>query len=416
LRQSGSKNIENLAVKLTIDQVQAGTSYVTIPASGSAEVRFDLPGSRKGFLRAVVSFADFPVSFDNEFYVALNLADKIKIVEIKETRLATSVEKVFGNEQVFSTQSFHISSIQYPAVQEADLVVLNGLNQVENSLAAALQNFLKNAGTLVVIPGINPDILSFQKVLPLPLKLVDETGLQEIARPDFTNPFFEDVFEERTRQLAMPKGRVRWEWGADRSAILRTFDGRPFVSRLQSGNTYLLAAPLQPEFTTFDSHALFVPIMYKIAASARKEPMQLYSTLRQDFISLRADSIVGEEPVKLVGKQEVVPSQRRLNKNLQLELPRFSMERGFYEVIAQQDTLALVAINQSSEESVLIQLKTEEIRKFFNGKVSFFEASEPGAFGNEIKERYLGKPLWKYALMLALTFLLIEVLLVRFLK
>jgi hypothetical protein len=48
--------------------------------------------------------------------------------------------------------------------------------------------------------------------------------------------------------------------------------------------------------------------------------------------------------------------------------------------------------------------------------ISIFEAASADAFSNEIKERYLGKPLWKYALMLALFFLLVEVLLIRFLK
>jgi hypothetical protein len=54
---------------------------------------------------------------------------------------------------------------------------------------------------------------------------------------------------------------------------------------------------------------------------------------------------------------------------------------------------------------------------FGNGSnISVFEANSTEAFSNEIKDRYLGKPLWKYALLLALFFLLVEVLLIRFLK
>jgi hypothetical protein len=48
--------------------------------------------------------------------------------------------------------------------------------------------------------------------------------------------------------------------------------------------------------------------------------------------------------------------------------------------------------------------------------ISIFEAGSAETFSNEIKARYLGKPLWKYALILALVFLLAEVLLIRFLK
>jgi len=48
--------------------------------------------------------------------------------------------------------------------------------------------------------------------------------------------------------------------------------------------------------------------------------------------------------------------------------------------------------------------------------ISIFESNSEEAFSNEIKARYLGKPLWKYVLILALFFLLAEILLIRFLK
>jgi hypothetical protein len=48
--------------------------------------------------------------------------------------------------------------------------------------------------------------------------------------------------------------------------------------------------------------------------------------------------------------------------------------------------------------------------------ISMFDSASGSSFSNEIKERYLGTALWKYALILALLFLLAEVLLIRFLK
>jgi len=48
--------------------------------------------------------------------------------------------------------------------------------------------------------------------------------------------------------------------------------------------------------------------------------------------------------------------------------------------------------------------------------ITIFKVGAQEAFSNEIKERYLGTPLWKYALVLAMFFLLMEILLIRFLK
>jgi hypothetical protein len=99
-------------------------------------------------------------------------------------------------------------------------------------------------------------------------------------------------------------------------------------------------------------------------------------------------------------------------------LPKFLLERGFYSLVNQKDTLSLVAFNLIKDESMLENLKPEEVKLRLGGSssISIFDAGSTDAFRNEIKERYLGTPLWKYAIVLALFFLLAEILLIRFLK
>lgn len=101
-----------------------------------------------------------------------------------------------------------------------------------------------------------------------------------------------------------------------------------------------------------------------------------------------------------------------------LELPRFSMQAGFYHAAVGRDTVGLFAFNLNNSESLLRQWKGEEVREQLGGSdnIALFEATSAETFSNEIKARYLGKPLWKYALVLALFFLLVEILLIRFLK
>jgi hypothetical protein len=91
---------------------------------------------------------------------------------------------------------------------------------------------------------------------------------------------------------------------------------------------------------------------------------------------------------------------------------------GFYDVLVSGDTVDLLAFDLNKEESLMSLYGIEEVMTMFgNGSnISVFEANSTEAFSNEIKDRYLGKPLWKYALLLALFFLLVEVLLIRFLK
>lgn len=421
VRNDGDEEVNQLNLKLTINDIQAGTATVDIPGGGMTETNFDLTTGLSGLNRATISFNDFPVSFDNEFYLSLNFASKISIIEIKPGTEVTPVERVFGNRQVFNFRSFSISNFNYSLLDQADLVVVNGIDRNDAALNLSLRNYVNGSGTLLVIPGPRPDAQSLQQLTGNPLVSVTEknTTLQDLDRPDYNNPFFENVFEERSPSIAMPKAVQLLRWGTDRSAILSFKNDDPFLTRLdQGGKLYLMATPLQRSFTDFHNHALFVPVMYRIASSSRKNDSRLYYTLKENFITLKVDSLTGDEPLKLKGDQEVVPDQRTVNEQVFLEIPKFSINQGFYQVLAGTDSVGLIAFNLDKDESLLDQFTGPDIKTQMGNasNISIFEATSAEAFSNEIKERYLGKPLWKYALMIALFFLLAEVLLIRFLK
>ncbi len=104
VRNNGVKPREGLVVKLTINQVQSGTASVDLEPSEVATVKFDLAQGLQGMNRLELSFTDFPVSFDNLFYLTLNFSGKIRVVEVRNG--ANYIEKVFGNTQLFSFRSF----------------------------------------------------------------------------------------------------------------------------------------------------------------------------------------------------------------------------------------------------------------------------------------------------------------------
>lgn len=420
VRNDGDKDAERLNLKLTINNIQAATTAVTIPAKGTAETSFDLSTTLAGFNEGRLSFNDFPITFDNEFYIALNFNDKIRILEIRSSETRTVVEKVFGNEQIFDFSSYSVNNFNYSLLSQADLVVVNGLNSVDAPLASALRSYVSDLGTILFFPGNKPDVVNLKNFLQLPIVNVPETVVQqELDKPDFSNPFFENVFEEKSVSIAMPRATKLLNWGNDRSAILRFKNDEPFLSRYdQRGKLYVVATALQQGQTDFFNHALFVPVMYRIASSSIRNESKLYYTLHESFINLRADSLQGEEPLRWVGEEEIVPSQRKLNDQVIFDLPKFSITKGFYKIVANRDTVSLLAFNLDKEESLLDQYTAEDMKKLLGGsdRITIFKVGSQEAFSNEIKERYLGTSLWKYALLLALFFLLMEIVLIRFLK
>ncbi len=415
VRNIGTKAREGLVIKLIINDVQSGTASVNLESNSSAIAKFDLVQGLTGWNRAVVSFTDFPVSFDNEFYATLNFSDKIRIVEVRNG--SPFIEKVFGNASLFAFRSFEPGNVDIGVLSQADLIILNNIDNPDASLVQAVRNYQQGTGTVLIIPSAKGNVAQYQAMAPgFALTKKENLEMAELDKPDFQNPFFENVFEEKTASMAMPHSRSVLDWGADRSALLKFKDGKPFLSRVR--NTFVLSSPLDSKFSDFQSHGIFVPVMYRIAASSHRVSQKPYYMLSESTVTLTADSLDGETPVRLTGKQEVVPAQRKNSDKLVLEIPKFSIEPGFYYAKAQQDTIGLVAFDLDKKESLLDQWTGEEVQTMLGGgkNISLFDSAATGSFADEIKERYLGTALWKYALVLALMFLLAEVLLIRFLK
>jgi hypothetical protein len=420
VRNDGSRDIDQLNLRLMLNNIQEGTATTSISRGGRAEVTFDIATSLAGLNEARITFNDFPVTFDNEFFLALNFTNRINVIEIKTTEASTPVQRVFGNERIFAFQTHTVSNFNYSLLDQADLVVVNGLNSLDPALAGALQRYLGTSGAVMVIPGTSPDGDNLKTTLQLPaLRVIQDKGQTELARPDFSNPFFENVFEEKSVALAMPHASKILDWGNDRTAILHFRNEQPFVSRFNRvGQLYLMSCALTTAQTDFFNHALFVPVMYRIAASGRKKEFKPYYTLRESNISIHVDSLRGEDPLRWVGAEEVVPAQRKVNEDVIFDIPKFSVSKGFYKVVMQRDTVNLIAFNLDKSESLMDQYSGEEFKQMLGGQdnVTIFNVGKQEAFSNEIKERYLGQSLWKYALVMAIFFIVAEVLLIRFMK
>jgi hypothetical protein len=416
LRNAGTKAIEGLVVKLSLNRVQAGTASLSMPPLGTGQVRFDLPAGLRGRNQGIINFNDYPVSFDNDFFFSLNFTRQVNVVEVKMPTTLPYVEKVFANRELFAFRNFLVSNIDYSALAAADLVVVNALPRIDNALLAVLQARQRAGRPMLIIPAAQPELTSYQLLSAQPIGMATATAIEVLEKPDVRHPFFQNVFEDdRSATLTMPAARAVWQWRAGNSALMQFKSGNPFLD--QQGSTFWLAAPLQAEYTNFFNHALFVPVMYRIAAFQNRKEQQSYYPLHTTLVTVLADSLTGDQPVKLAGAQELVPTQRRSPGSVALELPRFMMDKGFYYALHGADTLDLLAFNLDKAESNLLQHTRADLQRELNGPhISFFEAASGADVQREIEQYHQGTPLWKVALLLALLFLLAEVMLLRWMR
>lgn len=418
LVNEGKVDRTQLNVRLVVDGLQVGTITTDIPADSKKEVSFVLNNNQTGIHQAVISFGDTPITFDNEFYLSLNFSNRIKVVQIAERNTSSVIDKIYANNELFDLTSRVGTNIDYSQLAQADLVVLNELEQLDQSLQTVLKDFMAAGGTVLLIPAANPEVASYQSLLPS-IVSSKQDKLLELTRPDSKNPFFNNVFQEQPSQMAMPLVKNSITWGDDRQAILKQQDDKPYLSLFsQQGKLYVMGGPMQSTHGTFLNHALVVPVMYRIAAFSRRNEQQLYQLLSQPLLNLRADSLQENQLITLKGETEVTPAQRTISKQVLIDLSGLDLEAGHYQATADNDTLSSLAFNQTKSESMLKALSYQELTDFYGTGADVYDikTNASSAMTEVLKENYQGISLWKYSLMLAILFVLIEVLLLRFWK
>jgi len=420
LRNDSDDYIEDLLIKLSINNIQTANGSLSIDPYSTALITFDLNMKLDKFNFGSVSFEDFPVTFDNDFYFTLTLSDKIFIAELKDTDSTTVIEKVFGNQNLFNFQSYNISNIDYNDLLKSDLIILNELDNLEITISNILNDFLNQKGDVIFIPSAQFDVSSFLSISG-PIKSIPDSIRTTISidNLDLNNPFFTDIFEDHENTFNMPSAKPVINIQRSNESIMKLKDGSDFLSYQQLKNRlYVLASPLRSDYTDFYTHAIFVPIMYRIAMLSKKEFNRIYYTLDESVIKVTTDSINSESIIKLKSKdKEIVPGARIAGSDLILDIPKFELNPAHYNIEIENVIKGSIAFNPDKSESLLEQHTIENLRDLSseNSYVKLFNIKGFDNFDKEIKEKYLGIPLWRITLILTLIFLLIEIILIRFL-
>jgi hypothetical protein len=189
---------------------------------------------------------------------------------------------------------------------------------------------------------------------------------------------------------------------------------------VEQGNLYLCAAPLNTAYNDLVRNGeIFIPLLYKTAISSGQTRPVAYTIGKDDQIEFPITQTTGNETVyKLKGKaEEFIPEQRTIGAKAILGVSQQIPEAGFYELFLNPgEQLYQYAFNYDRQESDLTYLNTDELQNKVGPSTSVLDISDSSYLTQTIEEISQGIVLWRWCIVLALIFLGIEVLLLRFWK
>ncbi|WP_420150648.1 BatA domain-containing protein [Spirosoma sp.] len=451
LNNAGRENVKNLPVRLYLDDAQTSTATATLQPGGSATVSLNFNVTSKGYHRGRIVFEDYPITFDNQYFFVIEASPAVRVLHLYEqkassaNRSADYIDAVFSNDSLFVRRSFNAQNFDVGQLKETNLVVLEGVVQISGALRTELERFVQQGGSLTIIPPANPNSASYIPFLQTlgvgNMQVTTTAGIEPnplpVADPDRKSPFFQDVFQQsyQSEPLNLPTAAPVWRWSAG-ERLLSLRDGSPLLTRTRviggatarqsQGSVYVLANPLGETYGNLAEHALFVPIMYKMAALSVRPQRAAYS-FDDNLLTIPVSNPSERSVYKLKhNKLEIIPIQRIVGNQLLIEMPKSNelatgqeVESGYYELQnSQGKTEQLLAFNHGNQESTMDFYSADELRRTFANQpnVEVFDSIQDGDFVQVLEQENLGKSLWKYFLLGALAFLLIEVGLVRFMK
>lgn len=426
VKHSGEANQKNLEVNLEIGGMKR-TMFLKMGANQKQEISFPFTEKNKGKVQGNIRITDSQIHFDDQWFFAYEVAERTEVCLIEDQNSSPKVAAAFAVEPRYQIKSIAPGSANASNLGQADLIVVNGLNEVPNGLRSELIAAQARGQKLLLIPGAALDLNNYNlllKALGFPsFGSTRSTGiqLQEIA---YNDPFFRGVFEKKIQKLQTPIIAKHYQIKAQNQSLalplLKMRSGQALFLRAQQ-QAFLWSAALDPSFGSLAQQSLFPTILLRCGEFASQR-FPLFGTIGQDAqIGIRAQ-ISSDLSLKMRTKDfEFIPQFNNNDGIIQINLAGPAalekLKSGIYQLEAQEN-IGLLALNYPRTESVLEFLNAATLLDLFreNGiKNCKFNSIKEGQSLTALQIDQVAY-YWRILLFMALLFLLTELALLKWWK
>ncbi len=376
--------------------------------SSSATVQFEI--EKQSNIQGKLSIEDAVLSYDNELYFSLDTASPINVLSINDDE-NDFLKRLYGSKE-FNYKAVSSANLDYSKLSQYNLVVVNGLKDLPASLGSALASFKKNGGSLFVILNEDVEISStntFLSQLGVTRVVQKASENRLVTTINYDHPIYANVFDKKTDNFQYPSVSNSYSL-ASQDALLSFQDGNPFIAA--ENGLYISASRFNSATTNFKNSPLIVPTLYNIAKESLALPELYYNSgVKNDYdvlAQLSQDNILSLEKVNTT-EASIIPLQRRYPNKVTITTNEFPETAGNYLVKNKDSILQDVSYNYNRTESNLrydIGTAQEGI-DYHSSVVNLFK---------EFKEKDSIQSLWKWFVIFALFFLLMEMLILKYFK
>ena len=378
--------------------------------SKSKTVNFSIP---KENFHGYVAITDNGLEYDNTYFFSISKPEKSNVISIGEPEKSAFLSKIYTAKE-FNFSNSSLQSLDYNLIEKQDAIVLNELKDIPQALQTTLKSFVQKGGNVIVIPNAETSISNLNSLMAnfggIQFKSLGTTE-KVISKINFNHPIFTNVFEKKITNFQYPNTKLSFEISNSGPQILGYNDQSSFLSGTKIGvaTVYVFAAPINKINSNFQNSPIIVPTFFNMAQNAQKTGVTaLIIDENQPFI---VETLLGKDEIVTIKNESenFIPVQQILNNKVKLTFNDNPKEAGNFGVYSNQKIIENISFNYNRTESNLSNANPDAVSDFkeISNVNSIFDTLQTDRIDNQI---------WKIFVILALLFVVIEILIQKFVK
>ena len=360
-----------------------------------------------------VSIQDNCLEYDNNFYFSISQPEKLNALAIGDNDKSDFLKRILVDDE-FHLTTTTLKELDYNKIEGQHAVILNEIKEIPQSLTTTLKAFYDKGGSVILIPSTEcttTNLTSFAQKFGNLTFAKNENSDKQITNINFDHPIFNQVFEKRVSNFQYPKVNQSFSLIGNTFAALKFEDQTPFLSSVSNkiGSFYIFSAAISKQNSNFQNSPLIVPAVYNMVKSqtvaqnifytiGENETMYIDATLNKDDVIAVANS-----------NYSFIPLQQILSTKVKLSFGDYPEKAGNYTINQQTKNLQNISFNYPRTESNLNEDNSIIYSNF--AKINSIEEAL-----NELHSLRTDTVIWKWFLIATLLFLLIEILIQKFVK
>jgi hypothetical protein len=423
---------QNIPVRLFVNDSLKAVSNISVAGNEKATIELNYTNNSSGIQLCKVELDDYPIIYDNSFYLSYRVHDKINSLGIYNPQNNGSdyLNSIFAEDELITYIADPENNIRISQIKNNSCIFLINNQKYSSGFIDDLSSFVKEGGTLVIFPNQQTDYQEYNLLFnKLRLKTISsfDTSSISISAINYSHELYKDVFKKQEDNVDLPviKGHTIFNERIENSGtdVLTFRNGKSALSAntFGSGTVYQFAFPLSSRNSDFIRHILFLPTVYNMVLNSGMRQKYAYFINQEEPVYMNQNSPQSE--IKFLNyqtKEEYIISFRTLgNGKQQLILDDLPLNAGHYLVQSGNQNIQSVSFNYLRQESDAIFYKDDELKKLIESDQfkQFHLLNSVNAGLKETLQDYSnGRQYWKHFIMLAIFFLLCEMAIIRFWK